>query len=139
VANLIAAGLNSMGSRAWDRWADRLPFNAATVVHLFTIGSDLIQARHAPTRLQHALGPGDRELADLAARALTAIEGFAARLNDVVAGLTVLEIELLRERTDDEHFVDACLDALAVGSLHAEYSLASVVSATAHGMWGSLP
>ncbi|MCR3754412.1 GIY-YIG nuclease family protein [Lentzea californiensis] len=141
VGNVAALGLTGdpAGKQVRERWADRLPFAASQVEHLFTVGGDLVSSTQARRYLRHLHDRVDREQRRPVARALEIIEDQIAQVTTAINGLSTLERELLRERSDQEHLEDWCLAALMNWSRGGEPGPGLHGCDTAHGMWGPLP
>ncbi|MBM7856228.1 GIY-YIG nuclease family protein [Lentzea nigeriaca] len=141
VGNVAALGLtgDSAGKQVWERWADRLPFDASQVEHLFTVGGDLVNSTQARRYLRHLHDRVDRDLHRPVARALKIIEDQISWVTTAINGLSTFERELLRERSNQEHLEDWCVAALMNWSRGGEPGPGLHGCDTAHGMWGPLP
>jgi hypothetical protein len=141
VGNAAALALNGnpTSKHAWQRWADRLPFSPVRAEHLLVVGGDLISCIQAQRYLHHLRDRPDLDLRQSAARALEIIKDQFDQVDAAIKGLSTLEREQLRERTDEEHFQDGCLAALLSWSCAAGVRPSLCGSDTAHGKWGPLP
>jgi hypothetical protein len=140
VGNFAALGLRR-SDQAWERWADRLPFSADQVEYLLTLGGDLVRCTEARRFLREVLDQlsTDDNLRPAAARALDIIEDQLEQLGMTVSGLSTIESDLLRGRTQQEYFQDGCINAFLNWSLSLETRSYVMGSQTEHGVWGRCP
>jgi hypothetical protein len=142
VGNLVALSLNNdPASKAWERWVDQTSFSILEAEHLYEIGGELVRCTYAKRFLGRLFDQSDEDFRPVVARARTVVEEQVHSLETVIKGLSELERELLRGRTRDQRFRDACLVALADWAQNAEPRWGSPRPGanTAHGMWGPLP
>jgi len=143
VGNFAALGLNGKdrSKQAWERWADRLPFSAYHAKHLLELGGDLVRCTEARRFLREVLNRPhmDENLRPVAARALDIIEDQLEQLGTAVNGLSTIEYDLLRGRTQQEYFQDGCIEAFLNWSLSVKSQASILGSQAEHGAWGPLP
>jgi len=140
VRNAAALAVGSRSStQAWEQWEEQTPFSSLHAEHLATLGGDLVQATRA-RRILRRLHQPDPELRRAAARALEIIEDQLGRMDTALGGLSALERELIRPRSEEHRFQETCLDAIIEWSFDRTDRYWSVDEAdTVHGMWGPLP
>ncbi len=141
VSNVAALTLHgSASNQAWERWADRLPFDVLQAEHLLDVGGDLIRGTMALSSLSRQDESPNSGLSGRAARALEIIEDQIRRMETAVGGLTTRERDLVRERSDEVRFQDGCIESLVAWSCGRQYpSSWAADPGVAHGMWGPLP
>jgi len=145
VGNFAALGLSGKGAnkQAWERWVERLPFTTYKAGHLVVVGGELVRCTEARRFLREVLNQPytDDDLRPVA-RALYIIEDQLEQLGAAINGLSTIEYDLLRGRTQQEYFQDGCIAAFLNWSLEWETrpsGLGVLGSQAVHGVWGTLP
>ena len=130
------------GDRAWERWISTRPWSILEVGHLESLGGDLVRCQAAQRALSGLLDEAPRgdEFRGVLERAAKIIQEQLDHIALAVEGMSAIEYELLRERSQDEHFQDGCL-ATFQRLLLNQYQIFTPFPehATTHGTWGPLP
>src|SRR5690606_26320067 len=112
VGNAGAMALGRLGGdRAWDRWMSTRPWSILKARHLVSLGGDLARCQAAQRALGRLLdqAPSGDEFRGVLERAAEIIREQLEHISLAVEGMSAIESELLRERSQDEHFQDGCL------------------------------
>ncbi|WP_171109607.1 MULTISPECIES: caspase family protein [Streptomyces] len=143
VGNAGAMALGRLGGeRAWDRWMSTRPWSILKARHLVSLGGDLARCQAAQRALGRLLdqAPSGDEFRGVLERAAEIIREQLEHIALAVEGMSAIEYELLRERSQDEHFQDGCLVTFQQHLLERDQSFTPFPEhAAAHGTWGPLP
>ncbi|WP_405506685.1 caspase family protein [Streptomyces purpurascens] len=143
VGNAGAMALGQLGGdRAWNRWMSTRPWSILKARHLVSLGGDVARCQAAQRALGRLLdqAPSGDEFRGVLERAAKIIREQLEHIALAVDGMSAIESELLRERSQDEHFQDGCLVTFQQHLLERSQSFTPFPEhATTHGTWGPLP
>jgi hypothetical protein len=135
-------GQRGGGDRAWDRWMSTRTWSILKARHLVSLGGDLARCQAAQRALGSLLdqAPPGHEIRGVLERAAEIIQEQLEYIALAVEGMSAIEYELLRERSQDEHFQDGCLVTFQQHLLDRYQSFTPFPEhVTTHGTWGPLP
>jgi hypothetical protein len=143
VGNAGALALGRLGGdRAWNAWMSTRPWSILKARHLVSLGGDLARCQAAQRALGRLLdqAPSGDEFRGVLERAAEIIREQLEHIALAVDGMSAIEYELLRERSQDEHFQDGCLVTFQQHLLERHQSFTPFPEhGTTHGTWGPLP
>lgn len=144
VQNVASFALVKKGAAAGEQWTEQ--FGAPGARHLWELGSQAATCNAARDFLRTAMrNPRqDRAARPFISRALDVVDEHIQALNQAIGSLSAIERDLLRHRSHNERFQDACVVTFvnqALGYLDGRRPTGSCTpdAQALHGMSGSLP